>query len=119
MHGQKRYGKRSSSGTIRLDDLDFLWQLISESQILSDRGVRGLRISVRAKGENGRELILEFPNLIIRHKKGIRPRFQWPKVPQRPKFSPKTVEAGIREAIAAGWNPHSRGKSVVFESAAV
>jgi len=39
---------------------------------------------------------------------------QLPQLPQRPKLSEKTIEAGIRQALAAGWDPESRGKTFVY-----
>jgi hypothetical protein len=55
-----------------------------------------------------RELILEYP---FPKKAGARGA---PKLPQRPKFSEKTIEADVRVAIAAGWAPASHGKTFVF-----
>jgi hypothetical protein len=56
-----------------------------------------------------RELILEypFPKKVVSI--GI------PQLPQRPKFSVKTIEADVRQAMAAGWEPASRGKTFVFK----
>jgi hypothetical protein len=55
-----------------------------------------------------RELILEYPFPKKAGSKGA------PKLPQRPKLSEKTIEADVRHAIAAGWDPASRGKTIVF-----
>jgi hypothetical protein len=55
-----------------------------------------------------RELILEYPFPRKVGSKGA------PKLPQRPKFSEKIVEADVRQAMAAGWDPASRGKTFVL-----
>jgi hypothetical protein len=109
MHGQKRYGKRSIEGSVKVDGVNLLWELVSEPQLIAGVGARGLRFSVRAEGRRSRELILEYTFPSKRTSVGLL------QVPQRPKFSPKTVEVGIRKAIAAGWDPISRGKAVVFQ----
>jgi hypothetical protein len=108
MHGQKRYGKRSLEGLVTIDGINLLWELVSEPQVIA-RECRGLRISVQAEGAHNRELILEYPFPAKRNGVGL------PQVPQRPKFSPKTVEADIHKALAAGWDPASRGKAFIFQ----
>jgi len=55
-----------------------------------------------------REAILEFPMPSARRSK-LQPQLRRPQVNQR------IVENGIRSALAAGWDPISRGKPVVFE----
>ena len=113
MHGQKKYGKRSIEGSVTINGINLIWQLVSEPQVigegLTDLGLRGLRISVRAESGHNRELVLEYPFPTKRNSVGL------PQVPQRPKFSPKTVEADIRKALAAGWDPVSRGKTLIFQ----
>lgn len=109
MHGQKRYGKRSLEGSMTLDGTNLTWKLISEPQLIEGRSPRGLCISVRAEGGRNRELILEYPFPKKQNAIGIL------QVPQRPKFSPRTIEAGIRKALAAGWDPASRGKALTFQ----
>ena len=87
-----------------------LWKLVSEPQAIGGRGLVGMRISVRAEGGRNRELILEYPF----PKKAI-DSMGLPHFPQRPKLSDKRVEAGIRQAIAAGFDPTSRGRALVFQ----
>jgi len=110
VHGQKRYGKRSDEGSLTLDGFTMFWKLISEPQAIAGRGLVGMRISVRAEDERNRELILEYPF----PQKAIDSR-GLPHFPQRPKFSAKTIEGGIRQAIAAGYDPNSRGRALVFQ----
>ncbi len=89
-----------------VDGVDLNWKLISEPQITTE-GLKGLCISVRNKDGKHRELILEyaFPR---------KPGSRVPQVPQRPKFSEKTVVADVGKAVVAGWDPESRGKTFVF-----
>ena len=105
MHGQKKRRKRTADGLIELEGTRLKWELVSEPQITTEDGYKGLCISVRMEDGHHRELILEYPF--------IKKSGESPKIPQRPKFSDKTVEAGIRQAIAGGWTPDSRGKTIV------
>lgn len=104
MHGQKKRRKRSLDGSILVDGAQFHWTLASEPQWTS-RGYQGLCISVEAVEPDRRELVLEYVYESLTKGREIL------KFPQRPKFSAKMIEAGIRHAIAAGWDPDSRGKS--------
>ncbi|HET7086679.1 MAG TPA: hypothetical protein VFI23_18070 [Rhizomicrobium sp.] len=67
---------------------------------------------------SGRELILEYPF----PKKGRRLRIDGktylvaPNLPVRPPISKKMIEAGIAQALAAGWDPASRGKAFAFQT---
>jgi|GEM_PF-438045 len=107
MHGQKKRRKRSLEGLLTIDGFDFAWQLISEPQWTTS-GLKGLCISLQLQDGHHRELILEYP--FPKKTNGI----GLPQIPQRPKFSLKTIEANVRQAIAAGWKPQSRGKTFVF-----
>ena len=109
MHGQKKRRKRSIQGSVALDGVNLIWQLTSEPQWLAE-GLRGMRISVQVADGHNRELIIEYPFPKKRTSGGLLPQ-----IPQRPKFSPKTVEADVRKALAAGWDPASRGKAFVFK----
>jgi hypothetical protein len=108
MHGQKKRRKRFKEGSIAIDGLRLCWRLISEPLWSTAHGYKGLCISVRTQDGRHRELILEYPFPEKRNAIGI---FQ---LPQRPKFSEKTVEADIRKAIVAGWEPDSRGKTFTY-----
>jgi hypothetical protein len=108
MHGQKKRRKRMMEGSLAVDGNKLMWSLVSEPQWSTEDGYIGLRISVQTEDARHRELILEYPF----PKKFI--GVGAPQLPQRPKFSVKTIEANVREAIAAGWEPISRGKPFVF-----
>jgi hypothetical protein len=71
----------------------------------------GLSIAVVRVDGAYRELILEYPIAT-----GVKWGLLLPKgFPQRPKVSAKLVESSVRQAIAGGWDPNSRGKSFVFQ----
>src|ERR1700683_2138136 len=97
MHGQKKRRKRFREGLISVDGVSLSWRLLSEPQWTSEHGYKGLCISIRTEDGRHRELILEYP---FPKKSGSRGA---PKLPQRPKFSVRTIEGDIRRAIHAGW----------------
>ena len=109
MHGQKKRRKRSLDGSITVDGVGLYWRLLSEPQWTSEHGYKGLCISVRTEDGRHRELVLEYPFPKKCRPNGMR------QLPQRPKFSEKTVEAGVRQAMDSGWEPASRGKTFVFQ----
>jgi hypothetical protein len=109
MHGQKKRRKRFGGGLIAVDGVSLSWRLLSEPQWTSEHGYKGLCISVRTEDGRHRELILEYPFPKKFNSVGV------PQVPQRPKFSAKTMEPDVRKAIAAGWDPTSRGKAFTFK----
>jgi len=97
MHGQKKRRKRTMEGLLAVDGNKLMWSLLSEPQWSTEGGYIGLRISVQLEDAHHRELILEYP--FPKKFTGVGA----PQLPQRPKFSVKTIEASVREAIAAGW----------------
>jgi len=106
--GLKKRRKRTIEGATSIDDVSMLWELISEPQWSnSGHGYKGLYICVRVSDAARRELVIEYP---YRRGSDGRPL----PIPQRPCVTPKAVEASIREAIDAGWDPSSRGKVFVF-----
>ena len=109
MHGQKKRRKRSLEGSLAVGGVHMIWELLSEPQWTTEHGYKGLCFSVRSEDTRHRELILEYA--IPKKLTGI----GVPQLPQRPKFSDKTIEADTLRAIAAGWEPMSRGKSFVFK----
>ncbi len=108
MHGQKKRRKRTIAGEGSVDGLALDWELVSEPQWSnSGDGYKGLCISVRVAEQSRRELIIEYP--YPTDKRGMKLS-----VPQRPPVSANVVEASIQDAIAAGWDPTSRGKVFIF-----
>jgi hypothetical protein len=106
MHGQKKRRKRTLDGSIVLDGNTLSWSLLSEPLWSTEHGFVGLRIAVKAEDGAHRELILEYP--YPKTKGGS----ELP-LPQRPPISGKTVESDTRQAMAAGWDPNSRGKTFI------
>ena len=95
--------KRDLSGALIVNDYPLHWSLKSE-QIWSPSGDHtGLRLSVERSDEAHRELILEYP---FREMPGGKT--------ERPAVKIETLEADIRRAMAAGWNPKSRGRPFIF-----
>jgi hypothetical protein len=101
VHGQKKRRKRLLEGLINLDGTTLCWRLLSEPQWSTEHGYKGLCISVRTEDARHRELILEYPV-----PKKLR-------IPHRPKVSVNAIEAYVRQALDAGWDPTSRGKTFV------
>jgi hypothetical protein len=109
MHGQKKRRKRTIEGAMNVDGLSVVWELLSEPQYSnSGDGRIGMRIGVRVADAAQRELTIEYPYPTDR--RGL------PKpVPQRPQVSQPMVEKSVRQALEAGWDPHSRGKTFIFQ----
>jgi len=109
MHGQKKRRKRTLQGLIAIDGINFNWSLLSEPKWSTEDGLKGVCISVRSEDDRHRKLILEYP-----FPKKVTGNGS-PQVPQRPRISAKTIEADVRKAIEAGWNPQSRGRTFVLK----
>lgn len=109
--------KREAGGTLALDGMTLLWEVRSEPK-RNDDGNVGLCLTVKAQGvltarnplapkhKAHRELILEYP-FEKRQRKPSR-------FPDRPNIDPVALAADIRLAMAAGWEPLSRGRPFVF-----
>jgi hypothetical protein len=91
---------------IKVDGELYIWRLQRRPQWSSDTaGWRGMAIAARHI-EGQREVVMEFPP-------GPAPRFGAPELkPQQ--IAPALVAKAIASAIAAGWEPHSRGKTVTI-----
>ncbi|HEY2658440.1 MAG TPA: hypothetical protein VGI79_01875 [Caulobacteraceae bacterium] len=84
----------------------YVWRLQRLPQWSSDSAERrGKAIAVRHK-EGQREAVLEFPP-------GQQPRFGEPQL-KASQIAPELVAKAIASAIAAGWEPLSRGKAVAI-----
>jgi hypothetical protein len=93
--------KRELGGSLLVDGYPLRWSLKSE-QIWSPAGDHaGLRLSVERQDEAHRELVLEYP-----FREGSRIA--------RPEIDRDRLEADIRRAMEAGWNPKSRGRPFHF-----
>jgi hypothetical protein len=91
---------------IEVDGEPYVWRLQRLPQWSSDTNKwRGKAIAVRHK-EGQREAVLEFPP-------GQQPRFGAPQL-KASQIPLQLVATGIASAIAAGWEPLSRGKTVTI-----
>jgi hypothetical protein len=98
--------KQSPGFEIEVDGEAYVWRLQRRPQWSSDTaGWRGMAIAVRHR-EGQREAVLEFPP-------GPQPRYGAAQL-QPSQIAPALVAAGIASAIAAGWEPLSRGKTVAI-----
>ena len=115
MRGQKKRRQRTLAEAVVVDGFDLRWELRSEPQWSTEDGYQGLSITVQRTDGTFRELILQYPSpqkkkMVVDGRTFLMPSG----FPARPKISPGKVQADIRQAIAAGWNPASRGKVFVF-----
>lgn len=98
--------KQSAEFEIEVGGEPYVWRLHRRPQWSSDPAERrGMGLAVRHK-EGQREAVLEFPP-------GPQPRFGAPQL-QASQIAPALVAKAIASAIAAGWEPLSRGKTVVI-----
>jgi hypothetical protein len=98
--------KQSAAFEIEVGGEPYVWRLQRRphwSINVAER--RGMGIAVRHK-EGQREAVLEFPP-------APQPRFGAPQL-QASQISPELVAKAIASAIAAGWEPLSRGKTVII-----
>lgn len=98
---------RDLSGTVEVDGLRYGWAVQREPQWCTVDGWKGMAVALRLH-ETQRVAVLEFPMPSARRSK-LQPQLRRPQINQR------VIENGIRAALAAGWDPDSRGKPVVFE----
>jgi hypothetical protein len=99
--------KRQASGKVVIDETEIVWSLLREAQFTSDDGLKGMAFTVRADGHKVfRELILEFPF----PKRKFRFAHQ-----EKERIFPSVIEAAIRQAMEAGWDPVSRGRVFAFQ----
>jgi hypothetical protein len=101
--------KRLIEGAVTIDGFSLVWHLHREQQFSGEDGWRGLAIHVKVAEGVRRELHLEYPAW-VEEKRGVKYVEQ-----PRPNILPSKVEAHIRQAMAAGWNPEARGKPYVYE----
>jgi hypothetical protein len=92
------------AGIVDVDGLQYEWELRSEPKWGEPEGWKGMTVALLQK-HTQRGALLEFPPP-KRLLKGLqRGRLQ---------VSDAIISRGIRAALMAGWEPASRGKSMVF-----
>jgi hypothetical protein len=95
---------RSGTSNVDVDGVSYEWQLQREPQWSDDDGWKGMAVALVEK-DKPRGAVLEFPPP-KRLLKGLqRGRLQ---------INDALVARGVRAALAAGWEPDSRGKPMVF-----
>jgi hypothetical protein len=98
--------KQSAEFEIEVGGEVYVWWLHRKPHWSSDAAERrGMGIAVRHK-EGQREAVLEFPP-------GPQPRFGAPQL-KASQIAPELVAKAVASAIAAGWEPLSRGKAVTI-----
>jgi hypothetical protein len=98
--------KQPSEFEIAVEGEPYVWRLQRRPMWSSDTASwRGMALAVR-HAEGQREAVLEFPP-------GPIPRFGAPQL-QPSQIAPALVTRAIASAIAAGWEPLSRGKTVAI-----
>lgn len=91
-------------GTVEIDGLKFDWALQSEPQLSSGDGWKGMTVSLR-QHDMPREAVLEFPT----------PKRLLRGLPKgRTHINDAIALRGVRAALLAGWDPASRGKTMIF-----
>jgi len=94
--------------SIQVDRVEYLWSVYRQPRWVSERGLLGLAILVTLNPAAGRELLLEFQPDFRRHRN--MPQHQ------RVGIAESRLADCIQNAIAAGWDAHSRGKRFVFNA---
>lgn len=95
---------RDQTGTVEVDGLRYEWSIQREPQWCTVDGWRGMMVSVRLVDEQ-REALLEFPM----PKSGNGSQYR-----RRPQINNSIAGNGVRAALAAGWEPMSRGKPLTY-----
>ncbi|MDP1632973.1 MAG: hypothetical protein Q8L66_16285 [Caulobacter sp.] len=91
---------------IEVDGDPYVWRIQRQPQWSSDSNAfQGKALAVRHK-EGQREAVIEFPA-------GKQPKYGAPML-KPDQIAPELVATAIASAIAAGWDPLSRGKTVAI-----
>jgi hypothetical protein len=107
-----RNTKRSIQSAVTINGISLMWELHREQNWSADQNPTGMAIRVWVVGPARRELFLEYP-AVRRQANGLGAPVQTLRLP----ISAAKVADHIREAMAAGWDPESRGKPFVCEFA--
>ena len=103
--------KRQLGAKVEIDGFHLTWRLRREQHTNGLDDWHAVAIHVQNEDTRARrDLYLEYPLVPVLNKNGIT-RADSIHVP----IHAKKVEAHIRQAIEAGWDPESRGKPFVFD----
>jgi hypothetical protein len=103
------HAKRSIQSEVTIDGFRLIWNLHREQLMPAQDDWTGMAIHVKVAVGVRRELYLEYP-VYYKEQRGV--KFV---EPPRPTILAVKVEAHIRQAMEAGWDPESRGKPFVYE----
>ncbi len=96
---------QSNGGTVSVDGATYDWHLQREPHQSDDEGWKGMTIAL-LQCDAPREAWVEFPP----------PKRLLRGLPRgRLQLDNATISRCVRAALAAGWEPTSRGKPVMFE----
>jgi hypothetical protein len=101
--------KRSIQSAVTIDGFPLIWRLHREEQWCTSDGWKGVAIHVKVAERARRELYMEF-QAVSPTRRGCTVTCS-----ARPEISTVKVEAHIRQAMAAGWDPGSRGKPIYYQ----
>ena len=103
--------KRSVESEVTIiDGVKLVWHLHREQQWCSADRWKGLCIQVQAADGVHRSLLLEYRT--VKNQKTHLDRVTWS---TGPRIHGSKVEAHIKKAVAAGWDPLSRGKPFAYQ----
>jgi hypothetical protein len=94
---------RDLNGTIDVDGRVYRWELRREPQWCTTDGWQGMLVAAALEGDIGRETLIQFPAPKWAKRRSMPHR-------QRPQVQRSQVAEAIRAALAAGWEPDTRGK---------
>ncbi len=96
---------RELKGVVNVEGEDYDWEVRRQPQRTTGDLWQGIAIALRLKDAK-REAIIQFPMVM---------RANGSPQLQRPRINVDSVRNAVGSAIAAGWDPTSRGKPVVFD----
>jgi hypothetical protein len=103
---RKKAGRAgASASTVTVDGTPYAWSH-RHGWLVWGKGIKAISVSFALKPERTRELILDFT---------IKVGAEDPTPPEARVV--RALEGAIRSALAAGWDPESRGRAFRFEVA--
>jgi len=96
---------RETSGTVEVDGETYEWEVRRQPQPKAGGKWDGMAVSLRMK-DFKREAVVQFP---MPMRPNGRPDFE------KQRINVDAVRNAVTAVTEAGWNPTSRGKSMVFD----